>query len=174
MAEMLRLEMVTPYKQVLAVDVDEVTAPGTLGEFGILPGHTPLLTTLKIGQLTYRQGSELFHVAVNWGYVEVENDKVTVLVETAEPADQIDLARAKEALSRAEAGDQDHVAGGCRVCPDGGLPRTRPHPHPGGGADVPARPLNLTTDTLVIKKAILAGRLFCVVFFVCVHLFRLT
>jgi len=103
MAEMLRLEMVTPYKQVLAVDVDEVTAPGTLGEFGILPGHTPLLTTLKIGELTYRQGSELFHVAVNWGYVEVENDKVTVLVETAEPADQIDLARAKEALSRAEA-----------------------------------------------------------------------
>lgn len=102
MAEMLRLEMVTPYKQVLAVDVDEVTAPGTLGEFGILPGHTPLLTTLKIGELTYRQGSELFHVAVNWGYVEVENDKVTVLVETAEPADQIDLARAKEALSRAE------------------------------------------------------------------------
>jgi F-type H+-transporting ATPase subunit epsilon len=102
MAEMLRLEMVTPYKQVLAVDVDEVTAPGTLGEFGLLPGHTPLLTTLKIGELTYRQGSELFHVAVNWGYLEVENDKVTVLVETAETADQIDLVRAKEALSRAE------------------------------------------------------------------------
>lgn len=102
MAEMLRLEMVTPYKQVLAVDVDEVTAPGALGEFGILPGHTPMLTTLKIGELTYRQGSELFHVAVNWGYIEVENDKVTVLVETAEAADQIDLARAKEALSRAE------------------------------------------------------------------------
>jgi F-type H+-transporting ATPase subunit epsilon len=102
MAEMLRLEMVTPYKQILAVDVDEVTAPGALGEFGIFPGHTPLLTTLKIGELTYRQGTELFHVAVNWGYVEVENDKVTVLVETAEAADQIDLARAKEALSRAE------------------------------------------------------------------------
>jgi len=102
MAEMLRLEMVTPYKQVLAVDVDEVTAPGSMGEFGILPGHTPLLTTLKIGELTYRIGSDFFHVAVNWGYVEVENDKVTVLVETAEAADQIDLARAKEALSRAE------------------------------------------------------------------------
>jgi len=102
MAETLRLEMVTPYKQVLAIDVDEVTAPGTLGELGILPGHTPLLTTLKIGELTYRQGAETFHVAVNWGYVEVENDKVTVLVETAEPADQIDLARAKAALSRAE------------------------------------------------------------------------
>ncbi len=102
MAEKLRLEMVTPYKMVLAEDVDEVTAPGSVGEFGLLPGHTPLLTTLKIGELTYRQGNELFHVAVNWGYVEVEEDRVTVLVETAEPADQIDLARAKAALGRAE------------------------------------------------------------------------
>jgi F-type H+-transporting ATPase subunit epsilon len=82
--------------------VEEVTAPGTVGEFGILPGHTPLLTTLKIGELSYRQGAETFHVAVNWGYVEVEDDKVTVLVETAEPADEIDLERAKVALGRAE------------------------------------------------------------------------
>lgn len=102
MAEKLRLEMVTPYKQVLAQEVDEVTAPGTIGEFGILPGHTPMLTTLKIGELSYRQGAESFHVAVNWGYVEVEEDKVTVLVETAEPADEIDLERAKVALGRAE------------------------------------------------------------------------
>lgn len=102
MAEKLRLEMVTPYKRVLSAEVDEVTAPGTIGEFGILPGHTPLLTTLRIGELSYRQGGELFHVAVNWGYVEVENDTVTVLVETAEPADQIDLGRAKAALGRAE------------------------------------------------------------------------
>jgi F-type H+-transporting ATPase subunit epsilon len=102
MAEKLRLDMVTPYKQVLSQDVDEVTAPGTVGEFGILPGHTPLLTTLKIGELSYRQGAETFHVAVNWGYVEVEEDKVTVLVETAEPADEIDLERARAALGRAE------------------------------------------------------------------------
>jgi F-type H+-transporting ATPase subunit epsilon len=102
MAEKLRLDMVTPYKQVLSQDVEEVTAPGTVGEFGILPGHTPLLTTLKIGELSYRQGAETFHVAVNWGYVEVEDDKVTVLVETAEPADEIDLERAKVALGRAE------------------------------------------------------------------------
>jgi F-type H+-transporting ATPase subunit epsilon len=102
MAEKLRLDMVTPYKQVLSQEVDEVTAPGTIGEFGILPGHTPLLTTLKIGELSYRQGAEIFHVAVNWGYVEVEDDKVTVLVETAEPADEIDLERAKAALGRAE------------------------------------------------------------------------
>jgi F-type H+-transporting ATPase subunit epsilon len=102
MAEKLRLEMVTPYKLVLSEEVDEVTAPGTIGEFGVLPGHTPMLTTLKIGELSYRRGGEAFHVAVNWGYVEVEDDKVTVLVETAEPADQIDLERARAALGRAE------------------------------------------------------------------------
>ncbi|BCA81199.1 F0F1 ATP synthase subunit epsilon [Desulfuromonas sp. AOP6] len=102
MAEKLKLEMVTPYKRVLSVEVDEVTAPGTIGEFGILPGHTPMLTTLKIGELSYRSGGETFHLAVNWGYVEVEEDKVTVLVETAEPADEIDLERAKAALGRAE------------------------------------------------------------------------
>lgn len=102
MADKLKLELVTPYKLVLTQEVDEVTAPGAVGEFGILPGHTPMLTTLKIGELTYRQGGQAFHVAVNWGYVEVENDKVTVLVETAEPADEIDLERAKAALGRAE------------------------------------------------------------------------
>ncbi len=102
MAEKLILELVTPYKKALSEEVDEVTAPGTLGEFGILPGHTPMLTTLKIGELSYRKGGENFHLAVNWGYVEVENDKVTVLVETAEPADEIDLERAKAALGRAE------------------------------------------------------------------------
>ncbi len=103
MAEKLKLEMVTPYKRVLSEEVDEVTAPGSIGELGLLPGHTPLLTNLKIGELSYRKGGQSFHVAVNWGYLEVENDTVTVLVETAEPADQIDLARAKEALGRAEA-----------------------------------------------------------------------
>ena len=102
MAEKLKLELVTPYRLVLSQEVDEVTAPGTLGEFGVLPGHTPLLTTLKVGELTYRQGHDLFHVAVNWGYVEVENDVVTVLVTTAEPADQIDLERARAALGRAQ------------------------------------------------------------------------
>jgi F-type H+-transporting ATPase subunit epsilon len=102
MAEKLKLDLVTPYRHVLSQEVDEVTAPGTLGEFGVLPGHTPLLTTLRIGELTYKQGHEAYHVAVNWGYVEVENDVVTVLVETAEPADQIDLQRAQEALGRAQ------------------------------------------------------------------------
>jgi F-type H+-transporting ATPase subunit epsilon len=102
MAEKLKLELVTPYKRVLSEEVDEVTAPGMIGEFGVLPGHTPLLTTLRIGELTYKQGNQTFHVAVNWGYVEVEDDTITVLVETAEPSDQIDIARAKAALARAE------------------------------------------------------------------------
>ena len=103
MAEKLKLEMVTPYKRVLSEEVDEVTAPGSVGDLGLLPGHTPLLTNLRIGELSYRQGGQNFHVAVNWGYLEIEDDTVTVLVETAEPADQIDLARAKEAMGRAEA-----------------------------------------------------------------------
>lgn len=102
MAEKLKLEMVTPHKLVLSEEVDEITAPGAIGEFGVLPGHTPMLTTLKVGELTYRQGSQVKHVAVNWGYVEVEDDNVTVLVETAEKADKIDLERARAALSRAE------------------------------------------------------------------------
>lgn len=102
MADKLKLEMVTPYKRVLSQEVDEITAPGALGELGLLPGHTPLLTNMKVGELSYRQGSEQFHVAVNWGYLEVEEDTVTVLVETAEVADEIDLERAKAALGRAE------------------------------------------------------------------------
>ncbi len=102
MADKLTLEMVTPYKRVLSVEVDEITAPGFVGELGLLPGHTPLLTTLKVGELTYKNGNEVFHIVVNWGYLEVEDDTVTVLVDTAEKADDIDLARAKAALGRAE------------------------------------------------------------------------
>ncbi len=102
MADKLKLEMVTPYKRVLSEDVDEITAPGFIGELGLLPGHTPLLTTLKVGELSYKSGNEIFHIAVNWGYLEVENETVTVLVDTAERADEIDLARAKAALGRAE------------------------------------------------------------------------
>jgi len=102
MADKLKLEMVTPYKRVLSEEVDEITAPGFIGELGLLPGHTPLLTTLKVGELSYKKGNEIFHIAVNWGYLEVENETVTVLVDTAERADEIDLARAKAALGRAE------------------------------------------------------------------------
>ncbi len=102
MADKLTLEMVTPYKKVLSEEVDEITAPGFVGELGLLPGHTPLLTTLRVGELSYKRGNEQFHIAVNWGYLEVADDTVTVLVDTAEKADEIDLARAQAALGRAE------------------------------------------------------------------------
>lgn len=102
MADKLKLELVTPYKKVLSEEVDEITANGALGEFGVLPGHAPFLTSLKIGELTYKSGGVVQHLAVNWGYFEVEDDKVTVLVETAERADEIDLQRAQAALGRAE------------------------------------------------------------------------
>jgi F-type H+-transporting ATPase subunit epsilon len=102
MAEKLKLELVTPYKKVLSEEVDEITASGSLGEFGVLPGHAPFLTSLKIGEFSYKSENQVFHLAVNWGYFEVENDTVTVLVETAERSDEIDLERAKAALGLAE------------------------------------------------------------------------
>lgn len=102
MAQKLTFNLVTPAKQVLSEAVDEITAPGSMGQFGVLPGHTPMLTTLDVGELSYRKGHETFYVAVNWGYVEIEEDRVTILVETAEIEDEIDLERAKAALGRAE------------------------------------------------------------------------
>jgi len=102
MAEKLKLELVTPYKKLLSEEVDEITATGTLGEFGVLPGHAPFLTSMKVGEFSYKADNKVFPLAVNWGYFEVENDTVTVLVETAERADEIDLDRARAALGRAE------------------------------------------------------------------------
>lgn len=102
MAEKLQLELITPYKKILSEQVDMITAVGSLGEFAVLPGHASFLTSLKIGELSYAQGGETFHLALNWGYFEIVNDTVTILVETAERADEIDLERARTALGRAE------------------------------------------------------------------------
>jgi F-type H+-transporting ATPase subunit epsilon len=102
MAQKLHLELVTPYKKIMSEEVDMVTASGSLGEFGVLPGHASFLTSLKIGELTYLQGGVVHHLALNWGYFEVVDDKVSILVETAERADEIDLERARAALGRAE------------------------------------------------------------------------
>ena len=102
MAEKLKLELVTPYKKVLSEEVDEITATGNIGEFGVLPGHAPFLSSLKIGELSYKQDGVIHSMAVSWGYFEVEDDKATVLVQTAERSDEIDLERAKSALGRAE------------------------------------------------------------------------
>ena len=102
MAEQLKFELVTPHRKVVSEEVDEITATGTIGEFGILPGHTAFLTSLKIGELSYKKGGAVQYLAVNTGYFEVVNDVVTVLVDSSERASEIDLERAKKAQARAE------------------------------------------------------------------------
>src|SRR5437867_212179 len=91
----LTLEVVTPERKVLSETVDEVVLPGREGYLGVLPGHTPLLTSLKIGQVEYRQGAERHYVSLAWGFAEVLPERVTILAEVAERADEIDLERAK-------------------------------------------------------------------------------
>ncbi len=102
MAEKMKLEIVTPYKKVVDTEVEEVTASGKLGEFGVLPGHAPFLTSLKIGELAYKNNGVVEHMALNWGYFEIRDDRIIVLVETAETAAEIDVERAKAAQGRAE------------------------------------------------------------------------
>ncbi len=102
MENKLRLEIVTPYGLILGDEVDEVTAAGSEGEFGVLPGHVPFITTLKIGMLTYKKGNETRYVFVNSGYAEVGPDKVTILADSAEKSKDIDVERAKAAMKRAE------------------------------------------------------------------------
>lgn len=96
------LEIVTPYGQVLSEEVDEVSLAGSEGDFGVLAGHVPFLTTLKIGILSYKKGNETLYVFVNSGYVEVTGEKVIVMADSAEKAADIDVERAKASLKRAE------------------------------------------------------------------------
>ena len=105
----LTLEIVTPERPLVRETVDEVTLPGAEGELGILPGHTPLLTTLKVGVLSYRKGEERSYVAIAYGFAEALADRVTVLAQVAERAEEIDVTKAKAALERAE---QRLTAGG--------------------------------------------------------------
>ena len=102
MAEKMKLEIVTPYSKVVDTEVEEVTATGKIGEFGVLPGHAPFLTSLKIGELAYKNNGVTEHMALNWGYFEICDDKIIILVETAEAAADIDLERARAAQGRAE------------------------------------------------------------------------
>ena len=99
----LVLEVVTPEGFLLKEEVDDVVAPGEEGYFGVLPGHTPFLTTLGLGEITYRQGSVTSHLTCFWGFCEVLPDRVNILAEVGERADQIDAARAEAAKARAEA-----------------------------------------------------------------------
>jgi F-type H+-transporting ATPase subunit epsilon len=97
------LEIVAPSRQVVRSErVDEVIAPGSEGEFGVLPGHTPFLTTLKVGMLSYREGTVWHRLAVDWGYAEVGADRVIILAEGADRAADIDLTEERAVKERAE------------------------------------------------------------------------
>ncbi len=98
----IRLDIVTPDRLVAHDSVTAVTLPGKTGYLGILPGHAPLLTELQPGELVYTRDSVKHYVAVNWGFAEVLPDRVIVLVQCAERADEIDVERAERAKERAE------------------------------------------------------------------------
>jgi F-type H+-transporting ATPase subunit epsilon len=102
MSDALQLEVVTPDREVVRETVSEVQVPGSLGYMGILPGHTPLLSELTIAPLSYQKGGQRVYVAVFGGVVEVLNDRVTVLADDAERAEEIDVAKARAALADAQ------------------------------------------------------------------------
>jgi len=99
---MLRLEIVTPEKRIIDADVDAVTVPTASGEVGILPAHAPLVSALKPGVLAYSMKGSNERLAVSGGFVEVNNDRVAVLVDSAESADEIDASRARAERETAE------------------------------------------------------------------------
>ena len=103
----MMLDIVTPERKLVSAEVDEVTAPGFYGEFGVLPQHTPYLCQLGVGVLSYRTGSARYFVSVIEGYAEVGPDKITILAEHAERAEDIDAERAQESRQRA----QERMAG---------------------------------------------------------------
>jgi len=98
----LTLEIVTPDRALVTAQVDELQLPGAEGYFGVLPAHTPMLATLQVGEMWYRIGQEKHFLALAFGFVEVLPDRVTVLAQIAERAEDIDVARAEAAKRRAE------------------------------------------------------------------------
>ena len=96
------LTIVTPERSVLHEQVDEIQIPGAEGYLGILPGHAPLFSELKVGEVSYRKGNQWVYLAVAWGFVEVLPNQVRILAETAERAQEIDVERANRAKQRAE------------------------------------------------------------------------
>ena len=103
----LTLQIVTPDRLVVREQVDEVEVPGSEGYFGVLPGHTPMLAALAVGELWYRKGADKVYVAIAHGFAEVLPESVTILAQLAERADEIDVDRAEAALKRA----QERLAG---------------------------------------------------------------
>ena len=98
----MKLEITTPERLLVSTDADSVQVPGRNGYMGILPGHAPLISELRPGAIEYQAGGKVERLAVSWGYVEVLPDRVSVLVESAEKAEEIDLARAEKSRQRAE------------------------------------------------------------------------
>ncbi len=108
----IRLDIVSAERVVFSEDVDVVVAPGVEGQLGILPHHTPLMATLQAGELRTRKGEEEFSLAISGGFLEVRPDRVIVLADAAERAEEIDVARAEEAKRRAQEQLSDrHTAG---------------------------------------------------------------
>jgi len=99
---MIQLTIVTPERSLVSEQVDEIQIPGAGGYLGVLHGHAPLFTELKVGELSYRKGNNWTSLAVAWGFAEVLPDQVRVLAETAERATEIDVDRAMKAKERAE------------------------------------------------------------------------
>jgi F-type H+-transporting ATPase subunit epsilon len=102
MTDKIRLRLVTPSRLLLDEEVDEVTAPGVLGEFGVLPNHIAFLTLLAPGEMSFKQGAQRTRLAIGGGYAEVLSNVMTVLADAAEFADEIDIDRAQRAKDQAE------------------------------------------------------------------------
>jgi len=98
----LHLEIVTPEKVVVSQEVNSVVAPGSLGEFGVLEGHVPFLTGIEPGALRYTSGTTTEYLSVTNGFAEVSENKVSILVDAAEKAGEVDLERARKAMERAK------------------------------------------------------------------------
>jgi F-type H+-transporting ATPase subunit epsilon len=98
----IKLEIVTAERAVFSDDVDIIIVPGKEGQLGILPHHAPLMTTLSPGELVARKSGNEYRLAISGGYLEVRPDRVIVLADTAERAEEIDIARAEEAKRRAQ------------------------------------------------------------------------
>ena len=108
MADTFQLRIVTPTRQLLDESVNEVTAPGTLGEFGVLPEHATFLSSLEIGTLSFRSGRTTRQVAVRGGFAEVVDDVMTVLADAAQFAEEVDPAKARDELQAAGARMLEH------------------------------------------------------------------
>jgi F-type H+-transporting ATPase subunit epsilon len=102
MADRLQLDVITPERRLISEAVDAVNVPGLGGELGILPGHTPLISQLQTGVLSYTQGGSVRRLLVSGGFVEVKDDRVSVLADLAETPDEVDAARARQEREQAE------------------------------------------------------------------------